>query len=253
MPARPQARRHAWVLWGLILSSLAVAQSVFTYADSTGDLAIRARDGQGTMLDTGYKFDLKGDVRISSRSRRFTLQAANVQATIRRGAGSNSPNELQSATASGGVTVVQSAGGSSSTMSSSTATYTAQGKGALVQAKGSVRLKNLNTAKKETLIATGSSASATLNPNSKRGMDRATLNGPVSVEVVQSSAQGSRVIFTGQKLVLAGDTVTLSGNVKASGAGASRFGNLSNVDSLVVQLNEKGEMTRFTFKSGGQP
>ena len=251
MFARPQTRRHAWVLPILILSALVAAQSVFTYSDLKGDLSIRSKDGQGTMLEDGYRFDLKGSVTVSSKSRRFTLQANQVQANIGKGASSTSPNELKTAKASGNVSITQTAPGKSSTLQSNSATYTAKGTKSLVQVTGSVRLKNTDAGKREVLTATGSSGSATLNPSSARGLEQATLNGPVKVEIIQSGTQASRVVFTGGKMTFAGSTVTLTGNVKATGSGASRFGNLSNVDSLTVHLNDKGEMTRFSFKSGG--
>jgi hypothetical protein len=189
-------------------------------------------------------------VAISSKAKRFTLNAAQVRAVIGRSGSSTSPNELKSAKASGGVKVVQSAQRETSTLQSNSATYTVQGSGAVVQATGSVRLTNSSAAKRETLLATGSSGTAVLSPNSPRGIDRATLNGPVRVQVVQSGAGGSKVVFSGNKMTLNGNLVSLTGKVKATGSGASRFGDLSNVDSVTVTLNDKGEMTKFSFKSG---
>jgi hypothetical protein len=235
----------------LIIPAVAFAQANFTYSDSKGDLAIRARDGQGELVEDGYRFDLRGSVQISSRSRRVTIQAARVQARVGRTKGAQSPNELKSATASGGVKLVQTAPGKTSTLQSNSATYTAQGSGASVQASGLVKIVNADQSKRETLTATGSKGSALLNPSSTRGIDRATLEGPVKVTIVQSGPSGSQVVFTGGRMTLAGNTVTLEKNVKATGSGASRFGNLSNVDSVTVYLNEKGEMSRFSFKSGG--
>jgi len=249
--ARFGAGRHSWLLLSLIVPVLAIAQANFTYSDSKGDLAIRARDGQGELVADGYKFDLQGSVQISSRSRRVTIQAARVQARVGRTQGAQSPNELKSATASGGVKVIQSAPGKTSTLQSNSATYTAQGSGASVQATGLVKIVNSDQSKRETLTATGSKGSAVLNSNSARGIDRASLEGPVKVTIIQFGPAGSQVVFTGGRMTLAGNTITLDKNVKASGSGASRFGNLSNVDSVTVYLNDKGEMSRFSFKSGG--
>lgn len=235
----------------MILPILALAQSNFTYSDSKGDLAIRARDGQGESLSDGYRFDLMGSVQISSKSRKFILQASRVQATIGKSEIDQSPNELKIAKATGGVRVVQTAAGKSSTLQSNSATYRIQGSGATVDAVGAVRILNSNQAKRETLTATGSSGTAVLNPKSARGIDRATLKGPVRVEIVQSGPASSTVVFTGGKMSMDGSTITLVGNVRALGSGASKFGNLSNVDSVTVQLNANGEMSRFKFKSGG--
>ena len=251
VPARPKARRHAWVLPAVILPALIVAQSVFSYSDAKGDLSIRAKDGQGALSTTGYEFDLMGSVTITSKQRQFVLTASRVKASIVKSAGSESPNELKKATASGGTRIVQTASGKSSRLQANTATYTTQGSGATVQASGSVRIVNIDQNKRETMTATGSSGTARLDPKSPRGISAATLNGPVRVEIVQSGGTASRVVFTGSKMTLSGSQVSLTGNVKASGAGASRFGNLSNVDSVTVTLNERGEFSRFTFRSGG--
>jgi predicted transcriptional regulator len=249
--ARPQTRRHAWLLLAITVPVLAWAQANFNYSDSTSDLAIRARDGQGELMADGYKFDLRGAVQITSRSRRVTIQAARVEAAVGRSAGAKSPNELRSAKATGGVKVIQTAPGKTSTLQANAATYAIQGAGASVQATGLVKIINSDQAKRETLTATGSKGTAVLNPKSARGLDRATLEGPVKVTLLQSGPAGSQVVFTGGRMTMSGDSITLSKNVKATGSGASRFGNLSNVDSVTVYLNEKGEMSRFTFKSGG--
>jgi hypothetical protein len=234
----------------MMLTAYAVSQSVFTYSDSKGDLSIRAKDGQGILSSGGYEFDLKGSVSVSSKKRQFVLTAGRVKASIGKSAGSDSPNDLKRATASGGARIIQTASGRSSRLQSNTATYTAQGNGATVQANGAVRIVNVDQAKRETMTATGSRGTAKLDPNSPRGISSATLDGPVRVEIVQSAGTGSKVVFTGNRMNLSGNQVSLTGNVKASGAGASRFGNLSNVDSIVVTLNERGEFSRFTFRSG---
>jgi len=234
----------------MILPLLSFSQSIFSYSDAKGDLSIRAKDGQGILSAGGYEFDLKGSVAISSKTRQLVLTASRVKASIGKSPGSDAPNELKKATASGGANIVQSASGKSSRLQAGTATYTVQGSGASVQASGSVRIVNVDSGKRETLTATGTSGTARLDSKSPRGISSATLNGPVRVEIVQSAGSASRVVFTGRKMTLSGNQVSLTGNVKASGAGASRFGNLSNVDSLTVTLNDRGEFSRFTFKSG---
>lgn len=250
MPARPSTRRNAWLLT-LVLPGLVFAQSNFNYSDAKGDLAIKAKDGAGAILKDGWKFDLKGNVTISSRTEKFNLQAPVVSATIVSAKGSTSPNQVKTATASGGVRLTQSSTGATSNLQSQTATYTSGTNSATVQARGAVRIQNVDNRKRETMVATGSSGTAVLNPKSKRGLDSAILNGPVRVEVVQSGTGSGKATFTGQKLTLRNNQITLTGNVKATGSGSSQFGNLSNVDSVVVDLNDNGEMTRFQFRSRG--
>jgi hypothetical protein len=235
----------------ILLPALILAQSVFTYADAKGDLSVRAKDGQGEMLKDGYKFELRGDVNISSRKRKFTLAAPQVTAVVGKSNGAKSPDELRTAKASGGVRLTQAAQVRTSNLQARNATYTIKGSSAMVQANGSVRIQNVDSQKSETMIATGSSASAILDPKSKRGIDKATLNGPVRIEIVQSKGDRSRVVFTGNKLVLYKDTVTLTGNVKATGTGASQLGSFSNLQSVMVFLNDKGEMSHFKWNTGG--
>lgn len=250
MPARPAARRNAWIL-ALILPSLIVAQSNFRYSDAKGDLSINARDGQGEITKEGWKFDLKGNVTISSRTERFTLSAPQVSAIVAATRGSSSPNQMKTARATGGVKVTQSTPSSTANLQAQTATYTAGTRTSTLQVQGSVRIQNIDTQKRETLVATGANGTAILNPNAKRGLDSATLNGPVRVEVLQAGSGGGKAVFTGQKLTMNQNQITLTGNVKATGSGSAQFGNLSNVDSVTVDLNDKGEMSRFRFRSGG--
>ena len=251
MSSRSQASRYAWVLSAIIAPSLLLAQSVFTYRDTKGDLSLKSRDGQGEMISNGYKFILRGAVSVTSKSRAFTLTADRVEATVSATKSGESPNDLRIAKATGKVKLVQSSAGQNSTLTANSVTYQPLGNQGKVEASGSVTIQNIDSAKRESMRATGSSGSATLDKTAQRGVRTAELKGPVRVDVVQSSKSNSKVVFTGGRLTLTGDTITLSGNVKASGSGASQFGNLSNVDSLTVYLNDKGEMSRFTFKSGG--
>jgi lipopolysaccharide assembly outer membrane protein LptD (OstA) len=235
----------------MILPVIILAQAGFSYSDDKGDLSLRARDGQGEMTANGYQFDLRGGVTITSTSRKFSVKADRVLATVAKGGQESSPNTLEKAVATGNVRIQQSVDGRSASLQSQSATYLAKGDAAEIQAKGMVRIQNIDSGKKETMLATGTSGTATLDPKSKRGISKATLAGPVRIELKQANSQGTTIVFTGNRLTLAGNTVALVGNVKATGSGASRFGNLSNVDSLTVELNDRGEMSRFRFKAGG--
>jgi len=235
----------------MLLASLVLAQSVFTYSDTSRDLRIQAKDGQGTMVESGYRFELRGSVSIDSKKEQFSLRAGKIVADVVSGPIAGGPNQLKAATASLGVRFEQVSPTGSSVLTGSSATYTVQGVGGKLDAKGTVRIVNTNIVKKETLIASGSAITALLDKNSKRGLKSATLSGPVKIELDQAGGQTSRIVFTGRTLTLDGNTIRLSGNVKATGSSASRFGNLGNVDSVTVMLNDKGEMSSFKFRSGG--
>ena len=235
----------------MLLASLVLAQSVFTYSDTSRDLRIQAKDGQGTMVASGYRFELRGNVSIDSKKEKFTLRAGKIVADVVSGPFTGGPNQLKSATASLGIRFEQVSATGRSVLTGSSATYTVQGVGGKLDAKGSVKIVNTNVVKKETLIATGSSVTALLDKGAKRGLKSATLTGPVKIELEQAGGEASRIVFTGRTLTLDGNTIRLSGNVKATGSSASRFGNLGNVDSVTVVLNDRGEMSSFKFRSGG--
>lgn len=235
----------------MIIPGLAMAQSTFTFTGSKGDFSIRARDGKGEPIKDGWKFDLEGAVVITSRKDRFTLSAPKVTATVAAVQGSSSASQVKTARATGGVKVTQSTASSTANLQSQTATYTAGARTSTLLVQGSVRIQSIDTQKRETLVATGTSGTAILNPGAKRGMDSATLNGPVRVEIVQAGSSRGKAVFTGQRLTMNQNQVTLTGNVKATGTGSAQFGDLSNVDRVTVDLNDKGEMSRFRFQSGG--
>jgi hypothetical protein len=234
----------------ILLSALVLAQSVFTYSDSQNDMMIRANNGMGTMTPAGWQFDLRGKVNLLSKKEKVSLTASQVKADIASGKDAKRASSIRRAVATGGVVIVQTAESQTAKLNSSTATYKALGAKGQVDARGAVRIETVNSQKKQTLVATGSSAIAILNKSSKKGIESATLNGPVRVQIVQSAGESSTIVFTGNKLTLAGNQVTLTGNVRASGQGAARFGNLGNVDSVVAMLNDKGELTSFKFRSG---
>lgn len=235
----------------MILPAILLAQAGFSFRDATGDLSGKARNGGFTPAGSGYEVRFDGAVSLSSKSRGFSLSSDNVITRLAKKNGSGTATSMEWAKATGRVKITQTSGSKSSTLNSNSATYTVRGKGGDVTASGSVRIQNLDGAKKQTVLATGSSGSATLNPDSKRGIDQATLNGPVRVEIVQAGEKGSRVILTGKKLVMNGNTMTMTGGVTATGSGASQFGNVQGVDTLIARLNDNGEMTSVSFRSGG--
>lgn len=240
------------------LVPLAAAQAVFNYSDGKGDLAIRARDAQGTAITdanskvTGYKFKLKGGAHISSKRQGFTLDANQITADAVTSKDSSSPNEIRSAQATGNVQLNQGAANVKSTMKCGNARYQAKGDTAKVTAGGGVTLTNFDSKAKQALTATGSNGTATLDKKASEGygLRDTTLTGSVRVEIKEEASDGV-VVFTGDRLTIDAKKITLSGHVKGNGKAKSRFGSLSNVSSIVVNLNAKREMTSFSFKSGG--
>lgn len=252
VPSRPQNGRYAGVLAAVILPSLILAQAGFSFRDSSGDLTGKARNGGFAPAGSGYEVRFDGQVALSSKSRGFSLASDKVTTRLAKAKGSDTATTLEWAKATGKVRITQTSGSKKSNLASSSATYTVRGKGGEVSASGSVRIENIDGSKRQTVVATGSSCTATLAPDSKRGIDKATLNGPVRIEIVQAGTGGSKVVLTGNKLVMNGNTLTLSGKVSATGTGASQFGNVSGVDTLVAQLNDNGEMKSANFRSGGR-
>jgi len=236
----------------LLLLTVGVPSN-FTFSDSKGDLAIVAKQGQGSMVGDGLHLDLRGSVRIASRKQSFVLTANRVVADAGPGKGSKAVDEIKKATATGGVKLVQSADNVSTNLQCAIANYRLAGDAAIVDCQGSVRIQNFDVAKQQAIVATGGSGTATLDKKAKEGfgLREATLTHSVKVDVLDSTTKGGHAIFTGDKLTMTPNRITLTGNVKAQGNGTARFANLGKVDSIVVNLNDRKEMTSFSFKSGG--
>jgi|GEM_PF-3908697 len=237
------------------LAILALGQSGFVYSDAKKDLTIHSKQGQGTMGGTPENqtltLDLKGSVQISSKRQGFNLNADRVQAFVVPGQKSKSPNEIRSATATGQVKMTQTGKGKSSTIFCETATYQTSGDVAKVNAKRSVRIQSFDEKKKQTLVGTGSSGTATLDRSNAGGdgLREATLTGSVRVDIVDASANGGHAIFTGDLLTITQREITLTGHVKGQGSVTERLGNLSGVNKIVLKLNERKEMTGFSFNT----
>ncbi len=237
---------------------LVLGQSAFVYSDSKGDLTLHSNEGQGTMVKNGPKYDLKldlrGKVQIASRRQKFVLNADRVQAYAVPTKESKSPNEIRSATATGGVKFSQSADQRSSTIQCATAVYNANGDIAKLDARGSVRIQSFDAAKKQNLTAAGATGTATLDKNAKdgAGLREATLTTSVKVDIVDLSTKGGHAIFTGDRLTMTQKQIVLTGHVKAQGSVAERLGNIGGMQKLTVDLNDKKEMTGFSFSGGGK-
>ncbi|MBC8066553.1 MAG: hypothetical protein H7Y17_17110 [Chlorobia bacterium] len=229
-----------------------LAQTGFRYSDDKRDLTISAQNGGGKPIPQGWKLDLLRNVSIASQLQKFTLKADKVTVDIASTKGSTSANEVKTATASGKVKIVQRADLRSSNIQSNQATYRSLGKTAQVDLRGSVYIESIDEKKNQTLVATGSSGTATLDKEAKNtsGLRQAILNGPVQIEVDQAGSEGSTMLFKGNKLTLSPGKAVLSGNVSADGRGKNKIGSFTNMDTLTVILNERNEMKSFAFSSG---
>lgn len=250
--ARSQASRYAWLFSALVAPVIVFAQGNFRYSDAKGDLAIKAVNGGGKPIPQGWKLDLVGNVSISSKRQNFTLNADKVTANILATKGSSSANEVKTSTATGKVRIVQKADQRSSNIRSNEAIYRSLGTSAQVDFRGAVYIESIDERKKQTLIATGTSGTATLDKTAKdtSGLRQAILNGPVQIEIDQVKFNGSTAFFKAAKLTLSPGKIVLSGNVSGTGRGANKIGDFFNMDTVTVILNERNEMKSFSFSSG---
>lgn len=230
----------------ILLTALVVAQSGFSFYGKDNSLEVHS--GKGKVLEVGqnYKLVLSNGVNLQKKDEKIVLTASQVTAMIVKDAGAKQPNTLRTAVATGKVKVVQTGQNVTANLQSNEATYTkGQGKQAIVQATGNVRLQHLDSGKRQTLLATGRSGSANLDPNSKRGISKALLNGPVRLEAVRASAKGSKWVFTGNKLTVDGNVAKLIGNAKMVGTGYEAEANV-----FTAFLNDSGEVVGFESSSG---
>lgn len=237
-------------VFGLV--GIAFAQTIFNYSDSAGNLQVRAKDAQGSQIKGGYRFDLKGGASVVSKRQGMSLSANQITVEAVASKGSNSPDEVKNAKATGSVKFDQSAGARKTTLTCANANYKSLGETAQLDTSGGVTIQSFDSAKKESLNAKGASGTAMLDRKAEGGfgLRTATLTNGVRVEVIESGNQNSRVVFTGDKLTMDPNKITLTGHVKAQGKNSTGLGNLGNVDVLVINLKDQ-KMTSFSFRTGG--
>jgi len=239
----------------MFFATIATASGGFLYQDLAGNLSLSAQGGRLDQAAGSYKFDLRGGVHAASKKQGLTIQARQVTGEAAQVAGSKqSETKIQHAIATGGAHVVKTVTTGGSTLDSNRAEYTDRGADALVVMTGSVRVTNRDNHAHQTLVITGSSGQAILDPNTKGksddGLRTAAMEGNVRVQIDGAGKSGTKpthITATGRRLVLdklsSPATLTLTGGVEVRGSGTSGFsGTLQRAERVVMQLNSKLEV-----------
>jgi hypothetical protein len=243
---------------------MAVAQrtgaSAFTYADRANNLQLQATELLGQQLQAGaIKLTVQGGVTLDSKAQGLRMTASRVEVDLVGSGGQARQNEIQRAVANGNVNLIKTmvAGGASrsTTLKGTRAEFTNRAADGLISMAGPVQLTDSDSAKRQTLSATASSLTATVDPTGagrQSGLRNATLEGNVRVVLSQAAQQGqpaSRMTATGAKMVLDNrsnpPTIVLTGNVRVEGDENSTFGVLQNVSRLELTLDEQGQVRRL--------
>jgi hypothetical protein len=248
---------------------LAIASSAFAqvhYQDRAGNLEWRAASFSGSFPTSNGPFSVK--LKGSPVYVRSAVQGLDVygDGTVTIHAAPNPAKKgaymLQSLTTSGAVRAIQKSAGSTAELTGSSARYSETASEGSLELSGPVKITNRDEAQHRTLLATGQRGSATLDPTppqpGKSALRTATLEGSVTIDVAQAPQPGesapSTFHATGAKLFLNNAstpaTATLSGDVKMSGTGEGPLNaNIEGVQTAVITLNSKGEMTKIDLSS----
>jgi hypothetical protein len=244
------------------LAAFALAQGAFRYTDTGGSLSVTAKSALFTQAAGPiYKFTLRSNVTIDDKSQGLKMFAQQVtMEAVPKG----KATDIRKALATGGLTINKTVrtpwGVRTSVMTGSKGDYRKRGSDGLVNLTGPVTITNLDSAKRQSMIATGSSAQAILEPSGsakKSGLRTATLSGNVKVTIVQAAVgkeKGGTMVATGNRMVLNNmgtpATLTLSGNVNMDGRGPGSFGTMRGISKAVMTLNDDGEWTSFSTEGG---
>ena len=243
------------VFWfaALAIAGLAVAQKgEFTYRDSSGNLVVTAKGGKVTRLTDGFRLNLGGPVTLTSKTQSMTIKAGSVEANLAGG----STMRVTSATAANGFNLIKNAADRMSQITGAKATLTSGSSADQVTISGPVSILATDASKRQTLNASGTSGTASFSNSgaNRGGLLKAGLDGPVKVTLLEFTNDGkpSKIVVTGNRLSIDGQespTVTVTGNVKISGEGASTFGTFSNLGKAVFKLNAKGEVVNSEMEA----
>ena len=257
--------RNTSLLWVVSLAGLAMAaQQHLDYYSPTKNIEVHgtsgiinlASAGKAGMPDT-YHFDIRGGgakVHAFVHDEQLEFFADRVQGDATTG--QKGRNGLRKATASGGVRIVKSAGGARSEIIGSVANYKREATNANLDMNGPIKLTNFSPQNNRTLVATGSSAVATLGSAivGSPPLRTATLKGPVAIDMSERVPNKgvSTVHARGNRLDIDNTTkpakLTLSGGVTID---SPQFGHLSGVSQAILNLNEKGEITSIESNTRG--
>jgi hypothetical protein len=256
------------------VSALAVAQLQFTYQDKQRNVEIRGGSGRLTQGPGGVtKVVVQGaDGRPAYAAARsqglemFAQKTLSVQTVPNRAQRGSST--IQSAQATGSVRTVRTVGSNNSKevteVLSSGADYRVNGNQGVLDLDGPVTINNSNSAQRRTLVATGRSAQAILDPTSTGPnadpLRTATLQGAVKIVVAQAASTGaeagSTYTATGDRLVVNNasnpPTLTLTGNLNIIGSSdESGSGTVTGATRAVITLNARREMETVSLE--GEP
>jgi hypothetical protein len=207
-----------------------------------------------------YTFVLRGSVVVDDKGQGLKMVAQQVTLDAVPTKADAKKSEVRKAVATGGVqvtkTVTTPRGGRMTKMSGSKGDYRNRGNDGLLNMAGPVTITNLDSGNQQSLVATGKTAVAIVEPKTtgkRNALRTATLTGPVKLTIVQAPVggkKGSTIVATGNRMVLDNvstpPTITLSGNVEMQGRGPGSFGTMSSVSKAVLTLNDNGEWTSFS-------
>lgn len=251
------------ILVGLA-ATLTAAQNTrqIVYEDQAKNLRMAANSlAVAQATPTSRNLLLKGSVSLTSVSEGLDLRAGNVKTSIVTNTRTKE-EEIRTGQASGGVrlmkTVVNKKGTQVTVLTSATADYLARAVDALVTMRSAVKIVSTNEAKRQNMVAYGSSGTAVLVRSSKtdkNGLRTATLTGAVRIEILdRSDAKGQKtIIATGSRLEIDNTTkpmtAVLTGDVKFVGNNNPLAGTLKGIKWVQFKLNEQGESQSFLARS----
>lgn len=257
--------RRKLILIALALATTAFAQFAINYHDKEGNFAAVGPGGGSVnyRVNGPTRLTLKGSAsekaKISSKAQGISITAASVVAEV---VTAGNRNRIQSVQATGGVDVVKDVGQNGThqvtEIHASDANYAAGSTEGKLSLGGAVTIRSKDDAKRQTSVVTGNDGVVMVDPDAKgqTAVRTATLSGPVKVDVLQepqADKPQAHYVATGDRLVYNNvskpTTLTLSGNVKVTGA-SNFIGDTSGVDQAVITLNEKGEMTEVNMTGG---
>lgn len=246
--------RKPLFLWiGLATATSSAVQAGLDYISPTKNVEIHAASGLLEWAKTSsnaavpHRFDVRGGtsrVQALVHDEGLELLADRVLGDF--AAGPKSHNEIRSATATGHVQVSKESRGSRMVMTGAVAKYTRSGTKANLNLSGPVHMSGYSAQSRRTLVANGSSASATLSPDTKSdsALRSATLFGPVTIDVTERMSTGNArgMHAVGKRLDI--DNTTKPARLVLSGGAvidSAQFGHMT-ANRITLELNERGEV-----------
>ncbi|HEY0868197.1 MAG TPA: hypothetical protein VGE01_12500 [Fimbriimonas sp.] len=260
-----------------LAASVAMAQFAINFRDQDDNLAASGPGGGSLSRKVAGNISLvlKGTAsakaKISSKSQGLTIAAGSITAEIVPAANQRR-SRIQTAKATNGVEidkdVLLNGARESTEIRAASATYASGSAEGRLDLAGSVSIRNVNEARKQTSVVTGTNGVVLVDPDAagNTAVRTATLSGPVRVNVVEeamANRAASNFTATGDRLVYQNTakpaTITLTGDVRIVGTGPNMI-DTQGVTRATIFLNERGEMTEYelsgdptttTYRKGG--